>query len=84
MPTGKGFADICFLPRKKYADKPALIIGLKWDKTAQGAIAQIEEKQYVDALKDYKGNIIIAGINYDKKTKKHCAKIKMLKTSKID
>ena len=84
LPTGKGFADICFLPRKKYADKPALIIGLKWDKTAQGAIAQIEEKQYVDALKDYKGNIIIAGINYDKKTKEHCAKIKMLKTSKID
>lgn len=84
LPTGKGFADICFLPRKKYADKPAVIIELKWDKTAQGAIAQIEEKQYVDALKDYKGNIIIAGINYDKKTKEHCAKIKMLKTSKID
>ena len=84
LPTGKGFADICFLPRKKYADKPALVIELKWDKTAQGAIAQIEEKQYVDALKDYKGNIIIAGINYDKKTKEHCAKIKMLKTSKID
>ena len=48
-----------------------MVIELKWDKTAQGAIAQIEEKQYVDALKDYKGNIIIAGINYDKKTKKH-------------
>lgn len=84
LPTGKGFADICFLPRKKYADKPAMIIELKWDKTAQGAIAQIEDKQYVDALKDYKGNIIIAGINYDKKTKEHCAKIKMLKSSKID
>ena len=79
LPTGKGFADICFLPRKKYADKPAMIIELKWDKTAQGAIAQIEEKQYVDALKDYKGNLIIAGINYDKKTKEHCAKIKMIK-----
>ena len=84
LPTGKGFADICFLPRKKYADKPAMIIELKWDKTAQGAIAQIEEKQYVDALKDYKGNLIIAGINYDKKTKEHHAEIKMLKTSKID
>ena len=84
LPTGKGFADICFLPRKKYADKPAMIIELKWDKTAQGAIDQIEEKQYVDALKDYKGNLILAGINYDKKTKEHCAKIKMLKVSKID
>ena len=82
MPTGKGFADICFPPRKKYADKPALIIGLKWDKTAQGAIAQIEEKQYVDALKDYKGNLIVAGVNYDKKTKEHHAEIKMLKSGK--
>lgn len=76
LPTGKGFADICFLPRKKYADKPAVIIELKWDKTVEGAIDQIEEKQYVDALKDYKGNLILAGINYDKKTKEHCAKIK--------
>lgn len=84
LPTGKGFADICFLPRKKYVDKPAIIIELKWDKTAQGTIAQIEEKQYVDALKDYKGNLIIAGVNYDKKTKEHHAKIKMLKLSKID
>ena len=84
LPTGKGFADICFLPRKKYVDKPAMIMELKWDKTAQGAIAQIEEKQYVDALKDYKGNLIIAGVNYDKKTKEHHAKIKMLKLSKID
>ena len=82
LPTGKGFADICFLPRKKYADKPAMVIELKWDKTAQGAIAQIEEKQYVDALKDYKGNLIVAGVNYDKKTKEHHAEIKMLKSGK--
>lgn len=27
LPAGKGFADICFLPRKLYADKPAVIIG---------------------------------------------------------
>lgn len=83
LPTGKGFADICFLPRKKYADKPAVIIELKWDKTVEGAIDQIEEKQYVDALKDYKGNLILAGINYDKKTKEHYAKIKMLNISKV-
>ena len=32
LPTGKGFADICFIPRKLYADKPAAVIELKWDK----------------------------------------------------
>ena len=69
--TGKGFADICFIPRKLYADKPAAVIELKWDKDAHGAISQIKEKQYVDALKDYHGNLLLAGINYDKKIKQH-------------
>ena len=69
LPTGKGFADICFIPRKLYADKPAAVIELKWDKDAHGAISQIKEKQYVDALKDYHGNLLLAGINYDKKIK---------------
>ena len=71
LPTGKGFADICFIPRKLYADKPAAVIELKWDKDAYGAISQIKEKQYVDALKDYHGNLLLAGINYDKKIKQH-------------
>ena len=71
LPTGKGFADICFIPRKLHADKPAAVIELKWDKTASGAISQIKEKQYVNALKDYHGNLLLAGINYDKKTKQH-------------
>lgn len=71
MPGGKGFADICFIPRKLYLDKPAVIIELKWDKTAKGAIAQIKDRNYGDALKDYRGNLLLAGINYDRKTKTH-------------
>lgn len=71
LPTGKGFADICFIPRKLYVDKPAAVIELKWDKDAHGPISQIKEKQYVDALKDYHGNLLLAEINYDKKIKQH-------------
>ena len=71
LPTGKGFADICLIPRKLHADKPAAVIELKWDKSAAGAIEQIKEKQYVNALKDYHGNLLLAGINYNKKTKPH-------------
>lgn len=78
LPTGKGFADICFLPRKLHQDKPAVIIELKWDKSVQGAIAQIKEKQYVSTLKDYHGNLIMAGINYDKESKEHSCKIEKL------
>lgn len=74
LPTGKGFADIVYIPRK-YSDKPAMIVELKYDKSAKGAIAQIKKKKYVEALKDYQGNLILVGINYDKKTKVHTCMI---------
>ena len=74
LPTGKGFADVCMIPRKKHLDKPAVVIELKWDKSVSGALEQIKEKHYVNALKDYQGNILLVGINYNKTTKKHeCA-----------
>lgn len=71
LPTGKGYADIVYLPRKNHLDKPAMIIELKWDMTAEGAIAQIKEKKYVKALEDYKGNLLLVGINYTQKNKEH-------------
>lgn len=77
LPSGKGFADVCFIPRKLYADKPAAVIELKWDKDIKGTIAQIKEKQYVDALKDYHGNLLLVGITYDRNTKKHVCMIEI-------
>ena len=78
LPAGKGFADICLIPRKLYADKPAAIIEWKCDKTAKGAIAQIKEKKYVAALKEYQGNLLLAGINYDRETKTHTCVIEKM------
>ena len=71
LPTGKGFADMVFIPRKKFPDKPALVVELKWDKSAKGAISQIKQKQYCKSLEEYAGNILLAGINYSKKDKEH-------------
>jgi len=71
FPTGKGFADLVFIPRLKHLDKPALIVELKWDKSAVGAIAQIKERNYPESLVDYQGNLLLVGINYDKKSKVH-------------
>lgn len=79
LPAGRGFADICLIPRKLHADKPAAVLELKWDKSAEGAIAQIREKRYVDALKDYQGNLLLAGISYDKDSKKHTCMIERMK-----
>lgn len=70
FPSGKGFADIVYLPRKEES-KPALLIELKWDQSAETAIRQIKEKGYADTLKNYAGNILLVGINYDKKNKCH-------------
>lgn len=71
LPAGKGFADIVYLPRKSSMDKPAMLVELKWDKSAESAIAQIKEKRYIKALDGYNGKLLLIGINYDKNSKKH-------------
>lgn len=48
-----------------------MLIELKWDQSAESAIAQIKEKKYVKALGDYKGNLLIVGVNYNRENKKH-------------
>ncbi|MCC8082279.1 MAG: PD-(D/E)XK nuclease domain-containing protein [Lachnospiraceae bacterium] len=68
FPHGKGFADLVFLP-KKGSDKPVMIIELKYDKDADTAIRQIHENRYDGDLKDYFGNLLLVGINYDKDAK---------------
>ena len=76
LPTGRGFADFVFLPKKEYANEyPALVAELKWNKNAQTALNQIKEKQYPQSLLQYTGQILLIGINYDKKTKEHSCKI---------
>lgn len=72
MPSGKGFADIFLIPRPMHMDKPAVVIELKKDMDAQGAIDQIKRKKYVKALEDYKGNLLLVGINYDKNKNHTC------------
>ena len=66
MPAGKGFADLIFIPNKNNLDKPALLVELKWDKTAQTAINQIKNKQYAKELSNFAGNIMLVGITYNK------------------
>ena len=70
MPAGKGFADIVFLPRR-HVDKPAMVVELKWNRSVNGAIRQIQDKCYAGVLKDYAGDVILVGINYNKKSKQH-------------
>ena len=72
LPTGRGFADFVYIPKPDYIqDYPALLIELKWNKDANTALQQILEKKYPASLETYTGNILLVGISYDKKNKKH-------------
>lgn len=71
LPSGKGFADVVYLPRRN-VKKPALVIELKWQKSAQGAIKQIKEQQYVSWIENYTGEILLVGINYNDKKGHTC------------
>ena len=70
LPTGKGYADLVYLP-KSGVNKTALLIELKYDKSALTAVTQIKEKNYLQFFKDYKGEVLLVGINYSKDTKTH-------------
>ncbi len=74
LPSGKGYADILFFPKKK-SRKPALLIELKWNHSSGGAIGQIKENGYCDAISGYGGDILLVGINYDEKEKVHTCQI---------
>ncbi len=65
FPSGKGFADFAFIPRANAGSRPAMIIELKYDKSAETAISQIKEKRYAGALKGHADKILLVGINYD-------------------
>ena len=77
---GMGYADIVFLPLPG-RNKPAIVVELNYNQTAQTAILQIKDKKYIDVVKDYTGDMILVGINYnkDKKEQGHSCKIERAK-----
>ena len=74
LPTGHGIADVVFIP-KRDTSLSAMIVELKWNKSAESAIEQIKEKNYPAILNGYAGEMVLVGINYDEKTKNHFCKI---------
>ena len=84
LASGRGYVDILFLPRKG-SQKPALVIELKWDKSVKGAITQIQDRDYgllarrLGCGKD----LLLVGINYSTKTRKHTCRIEQLKINNL-
>ena len=65
LPSGKGYADIVYLP-KKNSNMPVLVIEIKWGSSAENAIEQIRNRNYPAALKNFGGEILLVGISYNK------------------
>lgn len=70
LPSGHGIADVVFLPKRR-STLPAMIVELKWNQDAEGAIAQIKDRNYPKILTNYGGKIVLVGVNYDEDTKNH-------------
>ncbi len=73
--AGRGYADMLFLPVPG-SEKPALLIELKKDRSAQAAVDQIKTRQYAEALERhrYHGKAMLVGITFDARTNHHhCA-----------
>ena len=77
QPAGKGFADMVFVPLPK-STRPAIVVELKHNKSAVGAIQQIKDKNYPEALKGFSKRIILVGINWSKRKSKHDVKIEVV------
>lgn len=74
--TGNGFADLVFIPRKG-RDLPAMIVELKKGHSAEEAIQQIKDNDYLHKVSEYSGEMLLVGINYDEQ-KGHTCKIEKI------
>ena len=77
LATGKGFADLVFIPRKN-VDSPAIVVELKYNRDTDAAIDQIKRKQYPSKVREYADRLLLVGINYDRDTKQHTCRIESL------
>ena len=69
LDSGKGYADLVYLPSPRYPDKPALLMELKYEKNVQTAADQVRDRNYPQALEHYKDNLLIVSVNYDKEAR---------------
>lgn len=77
LPSGHGIADVVYIPRQRTL-MPALLVELKWNRSAEGAIKQIRDRNYPAVFQNYGGEVLLVGINYDPVKKEHSCKIERI------
>ena len=66
LDSGKGYADVCYLPAPKHPELPALVVELKHGNPSETALEQIRRRNYPDRLEHYRGNTLLVAISYDR------------------
>lgn len=78
-PSGKGFADLVFIPKHGFEKQYAtIVIELKWNQSANTALEQIKERNFTQDLEGTSDAILLVGINYDTKSKIHSCEIEAM------
>ncbi len=72
-----GRADIMYIPHDN--THIPLIIELKVNSSKEECIKQIKTREYFNALGSYKGDLLLLGIAYNKKTLKHDSMVEIIK-----
>ena len=62
---------------------PILLIEPKWNKSAEGAIAQIKDRKYPEVFEGYGSDILLVGVNYSEKSKKHSCEIERIQMGRV-
>ncbi|ORX46950.1 hypothetical protein BCR32DRAFT_308485 [Anaeromyces robustus] len=70
LDAGKDYVDIAYIPINIKSGYLDLIIELKYNKNVKKVLYQIKRRQYPQKLERYQDNMLLIGINYDKKAKK--------------
>ena len=65
LDSGRGYADIAYLPSPRHPGIPALVVELKWNRDARTALDQIRNRNYPARLAHYAGNLLLVGVSYD-------------------
>ena len=78
LPAGRGYADLAFLPLPGAGARPAIVVELKVDRSPDTALDQIRARRYPAALAQYRGEILLVGVSYGKKSRRHRCKIERM------
>lgn len=70
--------DTQYAPTFYNNEQALLVVELKWNRSPEGAIRQMKERNYPAVLKSYEGEIVLVGINYDAKKKEHSCVIERI------